>query len=191
MRLTTAEGGGYATALRGGNMGVGAVPSRGGLRPLPPSTRRASLTPPPDAGEGSRPAGIGQREVATENRLAAIQAFDPRDPLWVLAEHAAASIEGGRAAVLPPERRAKLLAMGTRLGLRPFDSHLVIAIVQDSARTGERVGVGAKRRLGLLRRNGASSDVGRGSGLEILLKLAMAGLIAVGLVSVFVGWLEA
>lgn len=130
------------------------------------------------------------RGVAAENRLAAMQAFDPRDPLWVLAEHAAASIEGGRAAVLPPERRAKLLAMGTRLGLRPFDSHLVIAIVQDSARTGERVGDGAQRRLGLLRREGGR-DAGRGSGLEILLRLAMAALIAIGLVSVFVGWLEA
>lgn len=126
-----------------------------------------------------------RREVAAENRLAAMQGFDPRDPLWVLAEQAAASIEGGRAAVLPPERRARLLAAGARLGLRPFDSHLVIAIVQDGARSGERVGEGTGRRLGLLRR-----ESGRGEGMAIGLRLGLAALIAVGMVLVFLAWLE-
>jgi len=114
-----------------------------------------------------------------------MQGFDPRDPLWVLAEQAAASIEGGRAAVLPPERRARLLAAGARLGLRPFDSHLVIAIVQDGARSGERVGEGTGRRLGLLRR-----ESGRGEGMAIGLRLGLAALIAVGMVLVFLAWLE-
>lgn len=36
--------------------------------------------------------------------------------------------------MLTPERRDEVLASGKRLGLRPFESNLIIAIVQDQAR---------------------------------------------------------
>lgn len=74
------------------------------------------------------------REVALENRVASGMA--PTDARWALAVRAATSLEGGRAAILAPERRRCLVALGTRLGLRPFDSSLVIAVVQDGARSG-------------------------------------------------------
>jgi hypothetical protein len=40
---------------------------------------------------------------------------------------------------LTPERREQLLKAGKTLGLRPFESNLVIAIVQDQARAGENL----------------------------------------------------
>lgn len=46
-------------------------------------------------------------------------------------------IEGGRAAILPPSARAELLTSAERLGLRPFDAALLIAVVQDRLRRGD------------------------------------------------------
>ena len=40
-------------------------------------------------------------------------------------------------AVLPFERREGLMALAQRLGLRPFDANLIVAVVQDRARRGE------------------------------------------------------
>lgn len=60
----------------------------------------------------------------------------PDDPRWVLAARAASLLEGGRAALLTPDRRRRLMGLADRMGLRPFDAALVIAIVQDAARTG-------------------------------------------------------
>ncbi|MEM1329956.1 MAG: hypothetical protein AAGG07_05290 [Planctomycetota bacterium] len=54
----------------------------------------------------------------------------------MFAARVASSLEGGRAAVLPPERRARLVTQARSLGLREFDANLIVAIVQDSARTG-------------------------------------------------------
>lgn len=55
------------------------------------------------------------------------------DPRWVLALRTAESMEG---AIVRPEQREKLLRLGRMLGLSPFDSNLVVAIVQDQARRG-------------------------------------------------------
>ncbi len=55
------------------------------------------------------------------------------DPRWVLAVRCAEALQG---AVLPPEKRQRLVDLGKRLGLSPFDANLVIAIVQDQARRG-------------------------------------------------------
>ncbi|MCA9294405.1 MAG: hypothetical protein KDA20_11390 [Phycisphaerales bacterium] len=49
------------------------------------------------------------------------------------------ALEGGRAAILRPERRRELVANAQAMGLRPFDANLIIAIVQDGARRGERM----------------------------------------------------
>jgi len=79
--------------------------------------------------------GAPRLRVARENEGAAgVSATDAR---WVFAVQVARSIEGGRAAVLPPERRQKLVAMAGGMGLRPFDANLIIAVVQDGVRAGE------------------------------------------------------
>lgn len=74
--------------------------------------------------------------VRRENLAAARLA--EHDVRIVFAEAVATSLEGGRAAILRPERRQRLLAKAEDLGLRPFDANLVIAIAQDAARTGHR-----------------------------------------------------
>lgn len=80
---------------------------------------------------------------------AGISALDAR---WVLASRASRLVEGGRAAILSPESRARLRGLATDLGLRPFDAGLVIAIVQDAARAGEDpLGHQAESRLRLVR----------------------------------------
>ncbi len=84
------------------------------------------------------------RLVERENRSAGSIARD--DARWILARRAAESIEGGRAAILRPEVRRRLLSTGQRLGLRPFDANLILAIVQDDARCG---GTGAGTPLSL------------------------------------------
>lgn len=73
--------------------------------------------------------------VATENRSAGgLSAIDAR---WVFAVQVTRTLDGGKAAILTPERRRELVAGAVRMGLRPFDANLVIAIVQDAARRGE------------------------------------------------------
>jgi hypothetical protein len=59
------------------------------------------------------------------------------DPRWVLAVQVHRQMQGGRAAIVTPETRRRLMLIGRRLGLRPFDTSLVIAIIQDGARRGE------------------------------------------------------
>lgn len=75
-----------------------------------------------------------RRGVARANLLASGMA--PLDARWIMARRVAEALEGGRAAILRPERRRELVAAGVRLGLRDFDANLVIAIVQDGRRSG-------------------------------------------------------
>ena len=51
--------------------------------------------------------------------------------------------------ILRPERRERLIRLGRALGLGPFESNLVIAIVQDQARRGG-VLAGAAPALGMV-----------------------------------------
>ena len=120
--------------------------------------------------------------IAAENRSAAtLSASDAR---WVLAARTASVLEGGRAAVLPPERRRRLVSLATNLGLRPFDANLVIAIVQDAARTGQGpLGPAVAERLLLVR----PPERERVSGLGPAI-LASIGL-AVILTYVLIGWI--
>lgn len=72
--------------------------------------------------------------VIRENRRAAEQPdLDPTDPRWVLAVRVWSQLEGS---ALSPERRENLLATARRLGLRPFDANVIIAVIQDHARRG-------------------------------------------------------
>ncbi len=61
-------------------------------------------------------------------------AFDPTDARWKLAIAAQRALEG---AVLAYDERRRLLDLATRIGIRPFDANLILAIVQDRARRGE------------------------------------------------------
>ncbi len=83
------------------------------------------------------PAQADLDAVASANRESA--RLDGSDTRTIFAARVAESLEGGRAAVLTPENRRRLVGAATRAGLRPFDANLVIAIVQDGARRGESV----------------------------------------------------
>ena len=73
--------------------------------------------------------------IARENQAASGAGLD--DERLLFASRVAKSLEGGRAACLPPEKRQKLVAAAIDEGMRPFDANLIIAIVQDGARRGE------------------------------------------------------
>jgi hypothetical protein len=98
-----------------------------------PATRRV--------GGATTPIGAAAR--------AAHAVLEPTDARWVLASRVSAALQGGRAAVLPPESRTRLMALGRRMGLRAFDCNLIIAIVQDHARCG---GVGGEPRTEMIQR---------------------------------------
>jgi hypothetical protein len=107
------------------------------------------------------------------------------DARWILARHAAGQMQGDRAAMLSPERRRELVDLGTRLGLRSFDSNLVLAIVQDAAREGEAmVGPEAQSRLTLVRSAVTTSrwDHGR--------LIFMAAALATGVTLLAINWLR-
>lgn len=72
-----------------------------------------------------------------EQSAAATVPMSALDPRWVLAVEVQRQIQGGRAAIVTPDTRHRLMLVGRRLGLRPFDTSLVIAILQDAARRGE------------------------------------------------------
>ena len=82
------------------------------------------------------PKAADDRPAVTSNPRAAAMGqplTGPADPRWVLALRTAESMEGQ---ILRPEKRERVLRVGRMLGLSPFDSNLVIAIVQDQARRG-------------------------------------------------------
>jgi hypothetical protein len=91
-------------------------------------------------------------QVVRENRLAAHagslhpQDIDAGDPRWVLAMQTRARLQG---ALLTPERRGELMRCGRDLGLRAFESNLVIAVMQDRARR-PHAPVAAPRSIGLI-----------------------------------------
>ena len=88
--------------------------------------------------------------------------IEPTDARWVFAVRVSQKLEGGRRAILRPENRERLHKDAKALGLRPFDSSLIIAIVQDAARAGHALGPSAAERLMLVRpapvRRGATPD---------------------------------
>lgn len=60
----------------------------------------------------------------------------PTDARWVLATLAARAVDNGASCSIPAEARQQLMQTGQRMGLRPFDVQLIIAIVQDQVRRG-------------------------------------------------------
>jgi hypothetical protein len=75
-----------------------------------------------------------RQAVTAENRAAAgNRGLSPTDPRWVLAARAYAQLQGS---AMTYDRRVRVLRTARRLGVRPFDANLIIAIVQDQARRG-------------------------------------------------------
>ncbi|HVZ93631.1 MAG TPA: hypothetical protein VG797_03890 [Phycisphaerales bacterium] len=117
-----------------------------------PSTQREPMTHAPRGNEtwrasertdhqsANRAATIA-RDIARENRSASLtaQTLTDADARLIFTRAAAHAIEGGRAALIRPETRKRLLDTARRLGIRPFDAHLSIAVVQDRARRGEPI----------------------------------------------------
>jgi hypothetical protein len=100
------------------------------------------------------------RQVERENRQASrvTEELTEHDARVLFATRVASSLEGGSAAVLRPEPRARLRQMATRMGIRDFDASLIVAIVQDAARRGEdHDSQRTRSMIGLLGRPGASS----------------------------------
>lgn len=94
------------------------------------------------------------RLVRDSNAQAPAKPAAPAQPTAINAEHATDArfrfagsvlreLEGGKAAILRPERRERLIDQAGRDGILPFDANLVIALVQDSARRGDLVTPGA------------------------------------------------
>lgn len=89
-------------------------------------------------------------EVARENHAAS--SLDADDARWVFAVLVSKVLDGGRAAILAPDRRRLLMVNAREMGLREFDANLVIAIVQDCVRTGhERLCPKTEARLAMVR----------------------------------------
>jgi len=122
--------------------------------------------------------------VRSENRSASVLSTD--DARWALAVSTATALEGGRSAVLSPERRRRLVSMGVRLGLRPFDSNLVIAIVQDGARTGVPLSRDVAERVALVR--GREGNASRDA--QVVTAIAISVVLGGLLLLVLVSWVQ-
>jgi len=126
------------------------------------------------------------RQVQRANRASAQLGED--DVRRIFAARVAESIEGGRAALLPLEKRMRLLETARRLGIRPFDASLVIAIAQDAARRGE---LGLIERDSRLWATGAAQELGstrrrtlrRRAMLRLGLTLTLGALLALWLIA--------
>lgn len=89
-----------------------------------------------EANRDSSRIGLGPRFAdSLEQTRRATPALLGDDARWVFAVRARREVQGGHAAIVTPESRKRLLRLANRLGLRDFDANLVIAIVQDDART--------------------------------------------------------
>ncbi|BAM02707.1 hypothetical protein [Phycisphaera mikurensis] len=107
---------------------------------IPPASPASPAAADPSPAGPGRPAPARLRLVgrhdAAPGPAAALppeRVSEATDPRWVLATRTAALLEGP---VLVPENRRRLLAVGAAVGLSPFDTALVIAMVQDQARRG-------------------------------------------------------
>jgi hypothetical protein len=125
--------------------------------------------------------------VRRENLEAATLAAS--DARWLLAVQVSQALEGGRAAVLPPERRRRLIGLGQRLGVGAFDANLVIAIVQDAARHGEgALSPATMSRLTLVREPRPAPAAGSGPSWGTVLAAAALGA---ALAAAMIRWIGA
>lgn len=109
-----------------------------------------------------------------------------RDLREIFAIKATSELEGGRAAILRPDRRQALVRDARRAGLRAFEANLIIAVAQDAARRGESAG--AAPTVQLLRRIPASGTPAD-SPASITLRIMTAIVLAIAGLIVLAGWL--
>ncbi|TVQ33527.1 MAG: hypothetical protein EA376_02190 [Phycisphaeraceae bacterium] len=118
-------------------------------RTTSPSLRLIGADRPGSDGARRRALEIGEalrrRAVARANQAAA--RLPESDARMLFAASVAQSLDGGRAAILTPDRRERLVENARRMGMRAFDANLIIAIVQDDARRGGRGAQGETARL--------------------------------------------
>lgn len=152
------------------------------MRPIQPAAFQFSTRTAP------RERSLSRGSQSTPPRLA----LDQDDPRWLLARATLGRIQGGQAGILAPADRRGLAVLGSRLGLRPFDTNLVIAIVQDHARCGpDSSPADFLARLRLIPnpaagggRSDASADI-----WSVLAWLGCTGLLAVGIAAMIRWWL--
>ncbi len=141
-------------------------------------------------GDHSEPAAPASPRTASqpvwaENQSAAkLSAIDAR---WVLAARTSQSLEGGRAALLTPDKRRLLVRLGNAMGLRAFDAALVIAIAQDAARAGEPLTRSAQDRLAMVR---PATNTDRVRRLEVLGLMTAAFFLGGLFFSIIRAWLR-
>ncbi len=122
-------------------------------------------------------------QVARANRQAS--AIDALDARWVFACRVATSLEGGRAAILRPESRDRLLNQANHLGLRQFDANLIMAIVQDTARCGlEPLSLATAERLPLIR----PAHTPTPATLPVVARFGIAMMVGVVLAATMIRW---
>lgn len=111
----------------------------------PAETRSLRLVQPADASSPQPLPGDNTRTGADDGPR-----MSRSDPRWVLAALVALAAEP-TTGTLGPAQRDRLVRHARRLGLREFDAHLVIAIVQDSIRRGAgALGPGVAARVSLI-----------------------------------------
>jgi hypothetical protein len=132
-----------------------------------------------------------RRAVVEENRqasrmAAADDATALADVRRVFALRASQCLQGGRAAILPPENRRVLIGEARRYGLRAFEANLIIAIVQDGARRGELPGSSSTSRvLDLIPARA------RREGVQLLVqRLIIAALLGAGMLTLMIRWVS-
>lgn len=104
----------------------------------------------------------------------------------IFALRASQCLEGGRAAILPPENRRVLISEARRFGLRAFEATLIIAIVQDGARRGELPGASATSRvLDLI-----PARARREATQLLIQRLIIAALLGGGMLSLMIRWVN-
>gem|GEM_PF-6657509 len=113
--------------------GFGAVPRTGRSASLPAHSVH-SIRPVRPASPAEDRERITRETVHAASLITGLSAADAR---VIFATQVQDCLEGGRAAILRPQRREELLALSHRMGFRPFDANLIIALVQDAARRGE------------------------------------------------------
>lgn len=108
-------------------------------------TSRLSIDSRRDTGRDERSERLFRQAVAHEMLLAREStrslALDHQDPRWMLALETRRALQG---ATLAYEDRRRLLGLANRVGIRPFDANLILAVVQDRARRGEALETAAE-----------------------------------------------
>jgi hypothetical protein len=128
------------------------------------------------------PARDRAQNVAAANARAASLTVD--DARWIFAQRVRQALEGGKAAILSPDRRRDLISSATSQGMRPFDANLVIAIVQDDVRTSGNTGMPT---LSLVRSPDSKSQANLGMAWTVC-TFAAVGLLSLAMLATLIAW---